>query len=55
MILVVLPEGGCWRTLRAPYGNMGGTDSRQSREVRDETEEETVEDRKTTDLPAVRE
>ena len=36
-----------------PCGNMVGTNRRQSRG--DETGEETVEDRKTTDLPAVRE
>ena len=37
----------------APCGNMVGTYCRQSRGV--ETGEETAEDRKTTDLPAVRE
>ena len=48
MILVVLQEEGCWRTLSA-LRKYGGTNRRHSRWG--ETGEETVEDRKTTDLP----
>ena len=49
MILVVLPEVGCWQTLSVlrKYGE-GGTNRRQSREG--ETGEKTVENRKITDL-----
>ena len=51
MILVVLPEGGGWRTLSTLQkyregGRRGGGG---------ETGEEMAEDRITTDLPAVRE
>ena len=52
MILVVLPEGGCWLTLSA-LNKYGGDKSQTQQGGRDG--EETVEDRKTTDLPAVRE
>ena len=52
MIFVVLPEGGCWRTLSA-LRRYGGDISQ--REQEGETGEETVEDRKTTNLPVVRE
>ena len=52
MILVVLPEGGCWRTLNA-LRKCGGDKSQ--REQGGKAGKETVEDRKTTDLPAVRE
>ena len=53
MILIVLSEGGSWQTLNALREYGGGTYFRQSRGS--EAGEETVEDRKTTDLPAVRE
>ncbi len=52
MILVVLPEGGCWRTLSALWKYDG---DKSQREQGGKAGEETVEDRKTTDLPAVRE
>ena len=52
MILVVLPEVSCWRTLSALRKYDG--DISQT-EQGGETGEETVEDRKTTDLFAVRE
>ena len=52
MILVVLPEGGCWQTLSALW-KYGGDKSQT--EQGGETSEEMVEDRKTTDLSAVRE
>ena len=52
MILVVLPEGGCWQTV-STLRKYGGDKS--STEQGDETGEKTVEDRKTTDLPVVRE
>ena len=52
MILVVLPEGGCWRTLGA-LQKCGGDKSQTERVG--ETGAETVEDRKNTDLPVVRE
>ena len=52
MILVVLQERGCWRTLSA-LRKYGGDKSQTEQGV--ETGEEQVEDRKTTDLPAVRE
>ena len=52
MILVVFPEGGCWRTLSDLWKH--GGDVLQT-EQRGEVRVETVEDRKTTDLPAVRE
>ena len=51
MILVVLPEGGCWRTLSA-LRKCGGHKS-QREQGGGEDGEETVEDRKTTDQPAV--
>ena len=53
MILVVLPEGGCWWTLSTLW-KYGGDKSQTEQRV-GETREETVEDGKTTDLPAVRE
>ena len=58
MILVVLSEGGCWWTLSA-LRKCGG--DKLQREwvggggVGSKTGEEMEEDRKTTDLPAVRE
>ena len=56
MILVVLPEGGCWRTMSA-LRKCGGDKSQREQGGRGggEAGEETVEDRKTTDQPAVRE
>ncbi len=53
MIVEVLPEGGCWRTLSA-LRKYGGDKSQTEQEGRD-TGEEMVEDRNTTDLPAARE
>ena len=50
MILVVFPEGGCWQTLGA-LQKCGGDKSQ--REQGGEAGEETVEERKTTDQPAV--
>ena len=52
MILVVLPEGGCWWTLSS-LQKYGGDKSQA--EQGDETGEETVQDRKTTELCVVRE
>ena len=52
MILVVLPEGGCWRSFSALW-KCGGDKSQ--REQGGEAREETVEYRKITDLPVVRE
>ena len=51
MILVVLQEGGCWQTLSTlrKYGR-----DRLQAEQRGKAGDETVEDKKTTDLPAVR-
>ena len=51
MIVVVLPEGGCWWTLS--YLRKYGGDKLQTKQGGGETGEETVEDRKTTDQPAV--
>ena len=45
MILVVLLEGGCWRTLSALW-KYGGDKSDTARGEGGETGEETVEDRK---------
>ena len=53
MILAVSQEGGCWWTLSALWKYVGGGGRTYLRES--EAGEETVEDRKTTDLPAVRE
>ena len=55
MILVVLPEGGCWRTLSALRKCGGDKSQRELGGGGGAAGEETVEDRKTTDLPAVRE
>ena len=52
MILVVLPEGGCWWTLSS-LQKYGGDIWQTEQGV--ETGEETIEDRKTTDQCAVRE
>ena len=52
MILVVLPEGGYWQIL-STMRKYDGDKSQKSRGG--ETGEEMVEDRKITDLPAVRE
>ena len=56
MIVVVLPEGGCWQTLSA-LRKYGGYISHIERGGGGccETKEEIIEDRKTTDLLAVRE
>ena len=53
MILVVLPEGGCWWTLSTmrKYGGQIAVREEGGGKAR----EEMVEDRKTTDLPVVRE
>ena len=57
MILVILPECGCWRTLSALW--KCGRDKSQREQgwgwEGGKAGEEIVEDRKTTDLPAVRE
>ena len=53
MILVVLPDGGCLADLKHPAEmRVGGG---RAGEGAGEVGDETVEDRKTTDLPVVRE
>jgi len=55
VILVVLQEGSCWRTLSTLWKYGGdGTGHITDIAVGSETGEETVEGRRTTDLPVVR-
>ena len=57
VILEVLPEGGCWRTLSAlrKYWGRGHITDRAGGRGGGNTGEEMGEDRNTTDVPAVRE
>ena len=52
--MVVVPEGGCWWTLSSLPKYRGDISQTEQRGGGGEAREETIEDKKTTDLPVVR-